>query len=290
MKITLDGIETLEAIQRTGSFAAAAAELHKVQSAVSYTIRQLEDGLGLALFDRSGHRARLTDAGRVVLEEGRLLLARARRLEHVAGQFGAGWEPRLQVVIDGILPQEPLLAALQALADEEVPTQIQLRVEFRSGVQRRFESEGADLMLVKDWHRSESLVAHALPELEVVLVAAAAHPLAQERKLSLAELQRHVELTVRGGEGAESGQLQLFGGARVFYLGDFFTKRQALSLGLGVGWMPLHRVEAALAAGGLRELAWDGGSRYRFAPMLVHRAQRPLGRAGQRLLEALRAR
>jgi DNA-binding transcriptional LysR family regulator len=291
MRITLDAIETLEAIQETGSFAGAAKRLHKVQSAVSYTIRQLEEALGVEVFDRSGHRAQLTEVGRALLEEGRLLLARARRLEALAARFQDRWEARMEVVIDGILPMGPLLQVLKRLADEAVPTRIQVKVEFLGGVQDRFEEDQADLMLVKDYTPSPGLIAHRLSEVEVVLVASAEHPLARaEGPLELADLHRHVELTVHDPSGSRRLiNPHLFGGERVFYLSDFLTKKGAIQLGLGFGWMPLYLVEEELRAGSLREVRYRAGSRFRFAPALVHPVDRPLGRAGQRFLELLTA-
>jgi DNA-binding transcriptional LysR family regulator len=291
MRITLDAIETLEAIQETGSFAGAARRLHKVQSAVSYSIRQLEEALGVTLFDRGGHRAQLTDVGRAILDEGRLLLSRARRLETLAARFQDQWEPRLEVVIDGILPVQPILQVLKRMADEAVPTRMQVKVEFLGGVQDRFEKDRADLMLVKDYTPSTSLLPHRLPEVEAVLVASREHPLTRARtSLELADLHRHVEITVH--DSSESRRLtnpHLFGGERVFYLSDFLTKKTALLLGLGFGWMPLYQVHEELEAGSLRELPYRGGSRFRFAPALVHPVDRPLGRAGQRFLELLTA-
>ena len=57
MPSTLDQLAALDAIERTGSFAGAAATLHRTTSAMSYAIRALEEALGLTLFDRRGHRA-----------------------------------------------------------------------------------------------------------------------------------------------------------------------------------------------------------------------------------------
>ena len=68
MRLTLDALIVLDAIDRKGSFAAAAEELHRVPSAITYTIQKLEQGLDVVLFDRSGHRAHLTPAGRKLLE------------------------------------------------------------------------------------------------------------------------------------------------------------------------------------------------------------------------------
>lgn len=291
MRISLDAIETLEAIQDTGSFAGAAQRLHKVQSAVSYAIRNLEESLGVTLFDRSGHRAQLTDVGRAILDEGRVLLSRARRLETLAARFNDQWEPRLEVVIDGILPVQPILEVLKQLGDEAVPTRMQVKVEFLGGVQDRFEKDRADVMLVKDYTPSTSLIPHRLPEVEAALVCSREHPLARAPgPVELSDLHRHVEITVH--DSSESRRLinpHLFGGERVFYLSDFLTKKAAILLGLGFGWMPLYLIREELDAGTLCEVPYRGGSRFRFSPSLVHPADRPLGRAGQRFLELLTA-
>ncbi len=291
MRITFDSLEALEAIDQHGSFAAAARALHKVQSAVSYSVHQLEEGLGVSVFDRKGHRAVLTDAGRAILEESRRLLAGARRIETLATRFREDWEPRVEIVIDGILPMEPFMRALRVMTDDGVPTHIQMKVEFLGGVQDRFEKDNAHVMLVKDYVRSERLVEHALPEVEVVLVVAAGHPLAQAgRELELADLQAHIELTVHdSSESRRVADARIFGGPRVFFLSDFGTKKQGIMMGLGYGWMPAYLVKDELAAGTLREVAYGGGSRYSFVPRLVHPVDRPLGRAGTTLLRLLSA-
>ncbi len=66
----------MDAIDRRGSFAAAADELGRVPSALSYTMQKLEEELDVVLFDRSGHRTKFTNVGRMLLERGRVLLKR----------------------------------------------------------------------------------------------------------------------------------------------------------------------------------------------------------------------
>lgn len=291
MRITLDGVLALDAIDRHKSFAGAAKELHKAQSAVSYTVKQLEEALGVELFDRKGHRAVLTDAGRAVLDEGRVLLAHARRVESLAARMREAWEPRLLVVVDGILPMDPILLSLKRLADEGVPTHVQIRVEFLGGVQDRFEASGADLMLVKDYVRSGALVEHPLAPVDVVLVAHREHPLAVEETVTLDDLQRHVELTVHDSSDSKRvTDSRIFGGSRVFYMSDFGSKKRALELGLGFGWAPVYLVEDLLARGELVVLPYAGGPRYSFVPVAAHPKDRPLGKAGKRLLELIQAR
>jgi len=288
MRPDIDALQALDAVIRHGGIARAAARLHKVQSAISYQIRKLEQQLGIEVLDRSGYRIRLTPAGEAVLAEGRRLIAQAEHVASVAQQFAAGWEPRLTVVLDGILPLEPTLRALKTLADERVPTRIQLKVEFLGGVQFRFERDAADLMLVKDYSAEPHLQAEVLADVECVLCAAARHPLGLSERVSLANLHEHVELSVQDSSG-QGNDRHMFGGERVFYLSDFGAKKQALSMSLGFGWMPLYLIESELRKGTLREVRYRGGSRYRFTPMLVHRVDRPRGRTGVRLSELLRA-
>ena len=290
MNLHLDGIEALEAITRTGSFASAARELRKAQSAVSYAIQQLENGLGVEVFDRTGHRARLTEQGRMVLEEGRNLLASARRIESLTKLMGEGWESRMEVVIDGILPMAPMMRVLKLMADEEIPTQIQVKVEFLGGVQYRFEEDEADIMLVNDFEPNDTLIANPLPEVNVVLVTSPDHPIA-ERDMSAPwtrrELQTFVELSIHDSSVSAKSDPTMFGGSHVFFLSDFTTKREALLMGLGFGWVPEYLVAQDLAAGKLVEVAYERGSSYQFRPLLVHRTDRSPGRAGRRFMELL---
>lgn len=282
----LDYIRTFDAVVRSGSFSAAARELHKAQSAVSYAVGQLEAQLGVQLFDRSGHRATLTDAGRALVVEGRKLLEAAERVEALARRIGEGFEPMLQIVIDGIVPQEPIMRALKQLADERNPTQIGVKVEFLGGVQYRFERDDADIMIVKNFEGGPSYAVTPLPEIESVLVCAAEHPLAQMRAVELSTLVEHVELSVHDSSDATAApDPTAFGGSRIFYLSDFLAKRQALRMGLGFGWMPTYLVDGELAAGGLVEVDFAGGSRYSFVPRLVLRATRAPGRTAQRFVE-----
>ena len=287
MRLDLDGLEALDAVVRFGGFARAAERLHKVQSAVSYQVRKLERQLGVQVLDRSGYRVQLTNAGEAILAEGRRLLAEARHVEGLAQQLAAGWEARLLVIVDGILPTEPTLAAFKALADERIPTCFQVKVEFLRGVQFCFERDDADLMLVKDYEPQPTLQTEDLPQIECILCVAPGHALAALKSARLEDLRHHVELSVQDSSGRRDDP-HAFGGERVFHLSGFMAKKQALQMGLGFGWMPAYLVAEELRSGALRELPYAGGSRYRFTPRLVHRSDRPLGRAGRRLVDLLR--
>jgi DNA-binding transcriptional LysR family regulator len=288
MQFDLSGLEAFVAVVDRGGFGRAAQQLNKAQSAVSHQVRKLEEQLGIALFNREGYRVQLTPAGEAVLAEGRRVLSQADLVGSVARQFTQGWEPRLLVIMDGILPLEPILDGLKTLAAEQVPTRIQVKVEYLSGVSSRFEREQGDLMLVVDSQSHPLLDEQTLPDLECVLCVAAAHPLAKPKSVSLAQLQEHIELSVQNSNEEQRTDRHFFGCERGFYLSSFQAKKQALLMGVGFGWMPLYLIRDELKVAALREVKYAGGSRFRFTPRLVRRADRNLGRTGQRLVELLK--
>src|SRR5476651_2382736 len=110
MRLSLESLQVLDAIDRKGSFAAAAEDLHRVPSAITYSVRQLEEALEIELFDRRGHRAVLTDAGRELLAEGRRLLQAAADLECRVQQVAKGWESELRIAVDTLVGLDKLFA------------------------------------------------------------------------------------------------------------------------------------------------------------------------------------
>ena len=96
-KLSLEAIAAVDAIARHGSFSRAAVELNKVPSALSYTVTQLEERLGVVLFDRSERRTRLTAAGSDFLADGRWLLEVAGDVERRLAQRLTGWEAEVRL-------------------------------------------------------------------------------------------------------------------------------------------------------------------------------------------------
>src|SRR5690606_35474785 len=122
--ITLDALRTLDAIERRQSFAAAADELFRVPSAVSYTISKLEQDLGIELFDRSRRKAVLTPVGRLVLEQGRKILRASDELTALARQAAAGWETELRICLDSLLNTDPVYRLIEAFHQQCPKTEI----------------------------------------------------------------------------------------------------------------------------------------------------------------------
>lgn len=72
-------------VAELGSFTKAASALGYSQSTISFQIKQLEDSLGIPLFERIGHRIRLTQKGSEILSLSHKLLALKGDIENAAG-------------------------------------------------------------------------------------------------------------------------------------------------------------------------------------------------------------
>ncbi|KAI3491474.1 hypothetical protein L1887_44093 [Cichorium endivia] len=146
--LTLEALRVMDAIDRRGSFAAAADELGRVPSALSYTMQKLEEELDVVLFDRSGHRTKFTNVGRMLLERGRVLLEAADKLTTDAEALARGWETHLTLVTEALVPTEALFPLVDRLA-AKANTQLSIITEVLAGAWERLETGRADIILRK---------------------------------------------------------------------------------------------------------------------------------------------
>ena len=142
---TLDQLRTLVAVADAGSFSAAGRRLGRVQSAISQGVAALEAAEGVRLFDRDGYRPALTDAGRVLVDRARAVLAGAARFEAVAAGIRSGVEAELTLAIDPLVPSGPLIDALGASSAAWPDLPVSFSTEGLGGSLRRLRAGSAAL-------------------------------------------------------------------------------------------------------------------------------------------------
>ncbi|MGF7449266.1 LysR family transcriptional regulator, partial [Klebsiella michiganensis] len=147
MKPLLDVLVILDALDKEGSFAAASAKLYKTPSALSYTIHKLESDLNIQLLDRSGHRARFTRTGQMLLEKGRDVLHTARELEKQAVRLQQGWENALILNVDATFPFPLLAPAIAAFYHQHHATRLEFRRDIPGANWQMLMEGRADLLL-----------------------------------------------------------------------------------------------------------------------------------------------
>jgi len=286
---TLEQIRTLDAVARWGSVAKAAQELHKVHSAIVYSMKSLEELTGVVLFDRTGYRTKLTQDGERIWQESSKVLLAEENLRKMLSSLKTGWEPRLKIVYDGIIPFDFLLPGFRKLQNLRIPTKISYFSEYLSQVESRFRSESADLMLTVLPPEDLALEVQRLMNLKLLLVAEKRHPVATSSlKLRKQDLQEYTIVNVRGGDFRLQLATRDFDTASQFHVPDFLGKKSVLLEGLGYGWMPEYLIKKELASKKLQKIRWEGTSESTITIYLVTRGDSHLGRAGKMLTSEFR--
>jgi DNA-binding transcriptional LysR family regulator len=199
-----------------------------VPSALTYRVRQLEDGLDVLLFDRSSRKALLTDAGRELISEGRRILADLDAVAHRVKRVATGWEPQLTIAIDSLIAQRTIMELTEAFFALQPPTQLKLQRETLSGT------------LVVDQSSASGVRSKPLGEVPFVFAVAPHHPLASATApLTDALIAQHRAVAVADStRSGRSMSLGLLAGQRVLTVSDMQAKLDAQLRGLGCGFLP----------------------------------------------------
>lgn len=252
--ITLDALQVLDAIERKKSFAGAADELFRVPSAISYTVNKLEDDLGVALFDRSKRKAEFTAVGNLIVEQGRLILQATDELTHMAKQSASGWELELRICIDSILQFQPIYTLIAQFQATYPWIDIRVTEEAFGGTWDALNAGSCDLIIGAAGEPSDtSFKTHAIGHVEFVFAVAKNHPLcAEPQPITPKSIKKYPSVVVADSSKyltARSAGL-LDGQARIT-VPSIDKKIEAHLLGLGVGYLPIHRIEQELQTGEL---------------------------------------
>ena len=259
--LTLEALHILDMIDRKGSFAAAARTLDRVPSALTYTVRRLEDSLDLLLFDRRGHRAKLTPAGLELLTEGRHLLRAADDLEQRVKRTASGWGVELRIVVAGLIPFDNLLPLIADFDRQGSGTRLRFSVEVLSGVWEALLRGDADLAIGAPYdgpdliRMSGGFQIRPLGEIAWVFAVAPSHPLAGATEpLQATLLQQYRAVAV-----ADTGRVLphitagLLNGQDTLTVPSLQAKLAAQLAGLGCGHLPRPLAAPYLASGALIE-------------------------------------
>lgn len=98
-------LTVIDSVARNGSFSGAAQELHRVPSAISYSVKQVEEWLAVDLFERRHRDVVLTASGKHFLNEARSVIKKMNSTRQQCQQLANGWRGRFSVAIDRIVKQ-----------------------------------------------------------------------------------------------------------------------------------------------------------------------------------------
>jgi DNA-binding transcriptional LysR family regulator len=264
LALTPEALSMIDTIARTGSFAAAARELGKVPSALTYSVRQLEEALDVLLFDRSSRVAQLTPAGAELLHEGRRLLQEIDAVASRVQRIASGWETQLAIAVEDILSIPTMFELVEAFCascptnqgDREVPaTRLRLRSDVLAGTWEALLTRQVDLAIGVSgtYENPGDIEVRPLGELAFVFCVAPHHALAAATEpLPDAELVHHRAVAV--GDTAQRltpMTVNLLPGQDVLTVPSSRAKLEAQLRGLGCGFIPEPLARPHVAAGRL---------------------------------------
>jgi DNA-binding transcriptional LysR family regulator len=289
--LTLDQLRLLVAVSDEGSFSAAGRHLHRAQSAVSYGIGNLEELLGVQLFERTGRLPRLTKAGNALLQEARKVLAQVSELQARAAQVSGVLEPDVSVVVDAIFPGELLIELCLGFQERFPSVPLRIHTEVLQGVAALVLNGTCQIGLSGPiGSESDQLHRRYLARLALVPVVASNHPLAAlTGSISTASLREHVQIVISERAVRDDSEDHHVLSEVTWRVADASTKLSLISAGLGWGNLPFGMVAAAVETGMLKRLLLEesGPEPLMASLYTITRHDAPPGPAGQGLLEYL---
>jgi DNA-binding transcriptional LysR family regulator len=289
--VSLDQLRTFIAAADEGSFSAASRRLRRAQSMVSQTLANLEEQLGVKLFDRSARIPVLTDQGRALLVDARAVVGDVDLLKARAKCLAGGLEPELSVVVDVVFPLAPFTATVAAFQKEFPATLLRFDIESSAVMESVLEGRCAVGLMASLKVAPPQLAREGLLVLRSPMVVSPQHPLATYGSpIPAAILSEHIQLVhADPADLARPGGFGLLS-PKVWRLSDIGAKLAFLRAGLGFGLMPLHLIEEDLASGALVQITGESAPSegHAIAMSAVYRTDSPPGPAGRWFIDRLK--
>jgi DNA-binding transcriptional LysR family regulator len=244
------------------SFARASEQLHLTQAAVSLQVKQLEDLVGLALFERRGRKVHLTEAGEHLVRYARVILDALRdadaAISALKGMRGG------RIAVGAVSTAKYFAPALIARFRQRYPdVRVALSVNNREVIVRELERNEIDLAIMGTPPQRVETVSVPFADHPLVVIAPPSHPRARERAIPFEALAGERFLVREQGSGTRSSMERFFG-ERGFapkidsVMNSNETIKQAVMAGMGVAFISRHTIGLELATGRLCVLDVQG--------------------------------
>lgn len=276
-------------VVEAGSFAAAARQLSRATSAVSYSISNLEQQLGVALFDRArARKPTLTEAGAAVLSEAKTISVGIDNLRAKISTLSGGLESEVALAVDVMMPASRLADALRAFEVRFPTVTLRLYTEALGAVTQLVLSGMADVGISGPLFANVPGIERVnIGEVELIPVAAPDHPLAKSVVNAPGDARNQVQLVLTDRSDLTANQEYGVLSTRSWRLADLGSKHALLLAGVGWGSMPEPMVRADLTAGRLKRLAIPEWSTGVYAFQAIYRTDTPPRSAAAWLIRKL---
>jgi DNA-binding transcriptional LysR family regulator len=267
-RYTLRQLDTFLEVARQLSVSRAAEALHVSQPAVSMQLRQLEEIVGMPLYEQIGRKIRLTDAGQEVEQ---YALAASAQLRHLEDAMAARRGIRKgKVELAMVSTAKYFVPMLLVLFRKKFPEiEVVLQIHNRDSIMALLTRNEVDLVIMGRAPETIDCVAHAFATNPLGVICAPAHPLSRRRHAPLAILNDQEFVVRENGSGTRYAMERLFAehGIHprvVMEMPSNETIKQAVMAGMGMSFISLRTIRQELASGHLVLVDIDG------LPLLRH--------------------
>ncbi len=287
--VTLEQLRALCAVVEKGGFHAASVALFRSQSAVSIAIKNLEQELGLSLFDRKAYRPALTSEGQVLYGKAKSILSRSEELSSIARHFAQGEETEVSIALGAIAPVEQVIDVIKRVSETAPATRMSLQIENMGGTLERLLEKDVDIAIAERFMPIPNTEEVRLTSTEMVSVISPEFSLATHYPaITVSHLEQYVQVVVRDTSRSQAKQTAgVLEGANQWLVNDFDMKKRMILSGAGWGRMPRHRVSEELTDGRLLALSGKELDPLKIDIYLFRRVNEPMGPIGKRLWQLL---
>ncbi len=251
MNLTLRQLKIFEAVARHLSFTRASKELHLTQPAVSMQVKQLEEEVGLPLFEQVGKKVFLTEAGEEMQRYAGSVLTTLAEASLVFDEMRGLQRGRLRIAVAStanyFVPQ-----LLASFCQRYPNVRVSLDVTNRKRLLEALSANETDLVIMGKPPRNMDLVAESFMDNPLVVIAPRGHPLVRESGIPLQRLQEETFLVREQGSGTRSAMERCFvehgvSLSSTMEMSSSEAIKQGVEAGLGFGLLSLHTLEMELA-------------------------------------------
>ena len=250
LPVTLRQLQVFESVARHLNHSRAAGELFLSQPAVSMQLKQLEQIIGLPLFDQVGKKLHLTTAGSELLRYARSMLQMVQEMESVFGEM-KGLE-RGQLNISVVSTANYFMPRLLARFIQAHPgINVGLSVANRDSVLKQVADNIADLAIMGQPPTGADMVAERFMDNPLVVIAAPDHPLAKKKRIQLQQLVDETFVLREVGSGTRGVVERFFEGHKLLLpkhmeMDTNEAIKQSVHAGIGISIISRHSIELEL--------------------------------------------
>ncbi len=250
LNLTFRQLKVFESAGRHLSYTRAAEELHLSQPGVSMQIKQLEESVGLPLFEQIGKRMHLTAAGKEIYAYSQSIGHLLNEAEAVLEELKGSSTGKLAISV-ATTASHFTTRLLAAFCQRYDGVTISLDITNRASLREQLENNEPDLVIMGQPPEGVEVKSEAFMVNPLVMIAPANHPLVEEQNIPLRRFENEHFVVRESGSGTRGAIQRFFDEHSVRFLTGIEMSsneaiKQAVEAGLGLGIVSIHTLELEL--------------------------------------------